>query len=244
MKASSRIVLAVLFALIALCPYLLRAQDLPAAARIVLLFTADPQTFSSLLMDNGPFAKLTFPQDRVTVWPTPAGTRLFGIRAPGAQPKDVRLNLQSGKTYLVSLGLKDLPAGQRQDAPTKEITVTFAALDLPPADDKVRAFAYLAPSSKPLRAELITGASREAKAAPLELTPGKLLPLATGRFSLMVRGRPLLFLNSSTPGLYVYLLVPDAKGELAARSFVVFSNLGTRTEATVQPADRNGSGSL
>lgn len=195
------------------------------AARIVLVFKSSPAAFSSLSLDDAPFAKLTFPEEQATVWPVPAGTRTLVVRAADASPKEVKIDLQAGQTYLLTLGLVNLPGPPVPEKPTKEIVLRAAQLALPAPDAEVRGFVYLPSDSKPIQAEVVRGSSRDAKTNPLVIPPGKCTPIGVGRFSVLVDGKPLVFLNSSTPGLYVYLLFPDKQGELKPRSFVVFSGV-------------------
>jgi len=200
-------------------------QDGPEtpSARVVFVFKTDPAAFSSVLLDDAPFASLSYPQEQATVWPVPSGPRALVVQAPGAAPKEVKADFQAGETYLLIFDLLDLPPSNVPGAPKKEIKLTASRLALPKPDGEVRGFAYLASDAKPLTGELVSGSSRDAKTAPLTLQPGKLTPIGTGRFSLLVGGKPLIFLNSSNPGLFVYLLFPDRTGELKPRSFEIFS---------------------
>jgi hypothetical protein len=198
------------------------APDTPPA-RVVLVFKTAPSAFSSLLLDDIPFAKLTFPEEQASVWSAPSGTRTIGVRAADALPKDVKIELRPGQTYLLTLWLADLPGSPAPGQPSKEVKLVAAQLPLPAPDSQVRGFVYLPSGEQPLSAELVSGSSRDAKSTPITVPPAKLTPIGTGRFSLLVKGKPLVFLNSSTPGLYVYLLFPDKEGHLKPRPFVVFS---------------------
>jgi hypothetical protein len=216
-----------IFPLAGFCCFLSSAfAQAPASvepARVVLIFRVSPSEFSSLKLDEQSFASLSVPGDRATAWSAPPGTRVLRVTAPQAQDRDLKLQLGSGRTTLVMLGLRPTPGSQSPDVPAKQVTAAVTDLPLPPLGRKSQLFYYLAPGNTEFQGLLSSGSMRGAKTAKVQVVPGKLMPLGETESVLSIDGRELLRVEPGSPGVFVYILDRDSKGQLKTYPLSLFA---------------------
>jgi hypothetical protein len=201
------------------------AQPVDAAqtGHLVLIFKSSPAEFSSIKLNGQSFGSLAVSDKYPSVWPIPYGSHVIEFEASEALPKQVEVNITPGQTAVVILSIKTAQPSSTKEGPEKVISARLAMLNLPEPDKTVKIYAYLEPGLSALSGELYKGSLRDVKKTKIELPAARLVPLGEGETAVDVDAKNVLQSFPASPGVFVYIICRDSKGELKSYPLTFFT---------------------